>query len=221
MTARAALELDIFSDPICPWCYIGKRRLERALAQRPNLQINKRWRAFQLNPEMPLEGMDREKYLSWKFGGSANAQSIYDRIARVAGEEGLSVDFTKILRTPNTRNAHRLVRFTKETAIQDRLVETLFQAYFVEGRDIGLTETLCEIGEANGLNSDELRGYLISDKNQAAVVAEDAWGRDLGIQGVPCFVLQRSHGLSGAHPPEVLVQMLDLAEQNLKDGSQD
>jgi predicted DsbA family dithiol-disulfide isomerase len=214
MTAANYLELDIFSDPICPWCYIGKRRLEKALAERPNLQIQKRWRVFQLNPEMPPEGMERQQYLRWKFGGETNAQGVYDRIARVAREEGLAVDFARIGRTPSTRNAHRLIRFAgKGGNGQDKVVEALFEAYFVEGQDIGMIATLSEIAETNGFDPEEVRAFLLSDEDQAAVTAEDAWGRDLGIQGVPCFVLERRHGLSGAHPPEVLLQMLDLATQ--------
>jgi predicted DsbA family dithiol-disulfide isomerase len=219
MTASQGLLLDIFSDPVCPWCYIGKRRLDKALAQRPGMNVRARWRVFQLNPQMPPEGMERQRYLSWKFGGSSNAQSLYDRIARVALEEGLTMNFARIARTPNTRNAHRLIRWAAARGCQEAIVTALFEAYFTEGQDIGITDILCEIAEKQGFDAEDVREHLLSDRDLDAVAAEDGWARDLGVQGVPCFVFQRRHGLSGAHPPEVLVQMLDLAARQAADGS--
>ncbi len=208
------MRLDIFSDPICPWCFIGKRRLERALAARPDLQIEVHWRAFQLNPEMPAEGMDRQLYLELKFGGPAAAQRIYDTIAEAGVSEKIGFDFGAIRRTPNTVNAHRLIRRAGLEGKQDAVVEALFERYFLAGEDIGDTAILLKAAREAGLPSSDLEAFLAGAEEADVVRSEDALARRTGIQGVPTFIFANRFALSGAHEPEVLIQMFELAEQD-------
>ena len=208
------MRLDIFSDPICPWCFIGKRRLERALAARPDLQIEVHWRAFQLNPEMPAEGMDRQLYLELKFGGPAAAQRIYDTIAEAGVSEKIDFDFGAIRRTPNTVNAHRLIRRAGLEGTQDTVVEALFSRYFLAGEDIGDAAVLMKIAEEAGLAPSDLEAFLAGAEESDVVRSEDALARRTGIQGVPTFIFANRFALSGAHEPEVLIQMFELAEQD-------
>ena len=132
------IQIDLFSDVICPWCFIGKRRLERALNQRSNPDVDISWRAFQLNPDMPKTGMHRDHYLEAKFGGPERAKTIYENIRKTGEMEGIEFKFEKIKKTPNTVLAHRLISWSKDQKISDLVVESLFKAYFYEGRDIGL-----------------------------------------------------------------------------------
>ena len=208
------MRLDIFSDPICPWCFIGKRRLERALAARPDLQIEVHWRAFQLNPEMPAEGMDRQLYLELKFGGPAAAQRIYETIKEAGVSEKIDFDFGAIRRTPNTVNAHRLIRRAALEGKQDTVVEALFSRYFLAGEDIGNTAVLMKIAEEAGLATTDLETFLAGAEESDVVRSEDALARRTGIQGVPTFIFANRFALSGAHEPEVLIQMFELAEQD-------
>ncbi len=208
------MRLDIFSDPICPWCFIGKRRLERALAARPDLEIEVNWRAFQLNPEMPAEGMDRQLYLELKFGGPAAAQRIYDTIAEAGAAEKIAFDFNAIRRTPNTVNAHRLIRRAGLEGKQDSVVEALFRRYFLAGEDIGDTAILLKAAREAGLPSSDLEAFLAGAEEADVVRSEDALARRTGIQGVPTFIFANRFALSGAHEPEVLIQMFELAEQD-------
>ncbi len=207
------IHIDIFSDTICPWCLIGKRRLEKALAERPDLEVAIHWRTFQLNPQMPAEGMDRQTYLSMKFGGADNAKVVYDRVRSAGAEEGIDFAFEDIQRTPNTIRSHRLVRWAAGQGRDTETVEALFQAYFFRGQDIGDLEVLAAAAEEAGLDPAEARAFLESEALEAELQNEDRQGRGLGIDGVPCFVFNGRHALAGAQPPKVLTQMLDLAQQ--------
>ncbi len=207
------MDIDIFSDTICPWCFIGKRRLERALAERPQLDLTIHWRTFQLNPDMPAGGMDRSQYLELKFGGASNATAIYDQV-RAAGEsEGIEFAFERMKRTPNTIDSHRLIRHSGEKGRQDAVVQALFDAYFLRAEDIGDPEVLAAAAAEAGLDAEETRAFLAGDAEAEAVRAEDASARRAGISGVPCFLFNGQHALAGAHPPEVLHQLFDLANQ--------
>lgn len=206
------MHLDIYSDTICPWCFVGKRRLERALAMRPNAALTIRWRAFQLNPGMPAEGMARDDYLEVKFGGPERASRIYEAV-RMAGEsEGIDFAFDRIRRTPNTFDSHRLLRHALDAGRQTELLETMFQAYFLEGADIGSTPVLLACAERAGLDPAEAERFLIGDGEGEATLAEDRLARRQGINGVPCFIFNGRFALSGAQPPEALLQLFDLAE---------
>ncbi len=207
------MQIEIYSDTICPWCYIGKRRLERALEERPQDGLQVHWRAFQLNPEMPPEGMERRLYLELKFGGPDNAKQVYDRVREAGRSEDIDFAFDAIKRTPNTVASHRLVRFAADRGRADAVVSRLFESYFLEGADIGDDEVLTEIGASCGLEAAEVRAFLASDLDVENVRDEDTRARQIGIQGVPTFILNNKYVLSGAHPPEVLFQLFDLAKQ--------
>lgn len=198
-----ALSVDVYSDVICPWCYVGKRRLERALTQWNGSVLAKvSWRPFQLNPTMPKLGMERRQYLEAKFGGSAAAQAIYGQVARAGAEEGIPFAFDRIARTPNTFAAHRLIRLAGDHGKQDEMVETLFRYYFLEGRDIGNLEVLSQAADHAGLERTVVESFLASNEGVEAVRAEEAAGHRIGIRGVPYFVLNGSYALSGAQPPD-------------------
>lgn len=210
------MHLEIYSDTICPWCFIGKRRLERALAERPEADLTVTWRAFQLNPDMPGEGMDRQQYLELKFGGPDNAKRVYDRVREAGREEDIAFAFDDIGRTPNTIASHRLVRFASEKGRADEVVTALFEAYFLRGEDVGSSEVLVAAAVAGGLDEAEARAYLESAADAESVQEEDVRARKIGIQGVPTFILDGKYVLSGAHPPEVLFNFFDLSKQDDK-----
>jgi len=207
------MHIDIFSDTICPWCFIGKRRLERALKKRPQRSLNVRWRAFQLNPDMPPDGMERSRYLELKFGGALNAQAVYAQVEAAGRQEGIDFAFERLRRTPNTIMSHRLIRFAFKQAREDALVQALFDAYFLRGEDIGNRKVLIAAAATAGLDAEAARTFLESDAEADAVRAEDMVARRAGINGVPCFVFNGRHALAGAHPPEVLFQLFDLVAQ--------
>jgi len=205
------MRLDIFSDTICPWCYVGKRRLARALAARPQPKLSLRWRAFQLNPAMPIEGMTRQRYIEAKFGSADRAKRIYDAVIAVGATEGIDFDFDAIRRTPNTLASHRLLRKAAQIGRQDELLDGLFAAYFVEGRDIGDKAVLAEIAEEAGIPDAEQ--FLAGVEGAEEVRDEDAFARRHGINGVPCFIFNSRFLLSGAQEPESFFQLFDLARE--------
>jgi len=206
------MRIDIFSDTICPWCYIGKKRFEKALAQRTDLELDIHWRAFQLNPDMPEEGMDRKQYVETKFGGPERARDVYSRVADAGSEEDIPFDFAAIRRTPNTIASHRLIRYADDQpGGQDALVDALFQAYFIRGENIGDIDVLVAAAEEANLDPQAVREFLESDEHDHAVRAEDVRARQLGIQGVPFFVIDNKYGISGAQSPEAFLQAFSQA----------
>ncbi len=207
------MKIDVYSDTICPWCFIGKRRLERALAERPQPDLELTWRPFQLNPEMPPGGMGRQRYLELKFGGPTGAKQTYDSVREAGRSEGIDFAFERIGRTPNTLDSHRLIRLAGEAGRQDAVVQALFDAYFLEARDLGDLDVLVAAAAAAGLDPAQARAYLESDKDAEAIKAEDAQARHIGVQGVPTYILANKYVLSGAHPPEVLFHMFELGHQ--------
>ncbi|HEX9534888.1 MAG TPA: DsbA family oxidoreductase [Stellaceae bacterium] len=205
------MHIDIISDVICPWCFIGKRRLERALALRPDLSATLSWRAFELNPDLPIDGIPRGVYLSGKFGSADKAQRLNAAISAAGRAEGIEFAFQRIRRTPNTLRAHRLIRFAGDNGCAKPIVEALFRAYFIEGLDIGLPETLGELAARAGLGRAETCEYLSGDAGTAEVRAEEQRARRLGIHAVPYFVLERDYAISGAQEPEMFLPLFDLA----------
>ena len=205
------MEIDIIFDTVCPWCYIGKRRLEMALSMRPQIRVKLNWRPFLLNPEMPPEGIDRTAYLVKKFGSESRTNRIYGTI----GEAGQSVEidfaFERIGKTPNSVDSHRLVRFAHECGLADEVVEALFVEFFINGRDIGDLRVLTEIGAANGLDAQEIKAYLNTDADVGAIHDENIRAHRLGINGVPSFAFNEKFVISGAQEPQVLARMLDAA----------
>jgi predicted DsbA family dithiol-disulfide isomerase len=204
--------LDIVSDVICPWCFIGKRRLERALAIAPQPEIKIGWRPFQLNPDMPPEGMDRKAYLQAKFGDGDGGRR-YDQVRAAGAEEGIDFAFERIKRTPNTLKPHRLIRRAAKAERQDAMVEALFRGYFLDGEDLSDDATLIRLAHGAGFEPAEIAAYLAGEDDLAEIRAEDAFARQVGINGVPCFIIDRKFALSGAQPPESIVEVLELARR--------
>jgi predicted DsbA family dithiol-disulfide isomerase len=213
------MRLDIYSDTICPWCFIGKRRLDRALAERPQSGLTIHWRAFQLNPEMLAEGMDRQLYLQLKFGGAENAERVYAQVRSAGEDEEIPFAFDAMQRTPNTVDSHRLIRFAADKGLQNEVVEALFEAYFLRGEDIGQRDVLAAAAAGAGLDAGETRAFLDSDLEEQAVHTEDQEARQAGLQGVPTFIVNGKYALSGAHEPEVLCQMFDIGRGDEMAGS--
>ena len=208
------MKIDIISDTICPWCFIGKRRLEQALKTRPQADLEISWQPFQLNPDMPADGMEREAYLAAKFSGRDRAGRAYQTIAQAGGERGINFRFDRIRRTPNTVNSHRLIHRAGKKGVHDDVVEALFRVYFQDGRDIGDTEVLADVAAGAGLERDDILDYLRSDEDAAYIRVEDDRVRLQGVNSVPCFVIEDKYAVSGAQSPEVFHQLFDLVSQN-------
>ena len=210
MTGRTRVRIDVFSDTVCPWCWIGKRRLERTLEARPDLEAETVWHAFQLNPGMPAEGMDRREYLETKFGGADNARAVYGRVIAEGARESLPFDFDAIPRTPNTLDSHRLVRWAAgQPSGQTPMVEALFDAYFARGQDVGDAEVLTCVAAGAGYDEQGARKLLAGDAGCAEVAREDMQARRAGITGVPCFILDGKVAIPGAVEPDVFLRVFE------------
>lgn len=207
----ALMLIEIYSDVVCPWCYIGKARLDRALAERPRVPVDVRWMPFQLNPDMPPDGMDRDMYIAVKFGSRERARQMHGVVEQAAARDGVPLRLDLIRRTPNTVNAHRLIRFADQAGRAGDMVSALFSAYFQQGHDIGDVQMLATLAGTVGLDSDAALDYLDSDTDRAAIRNSDAQARQLGVQAVPCFIFDRRYALSGAQEYTAFFPMLDLA----------
>ncbi|MEK9969598.1 MAG: DsbA family oxidoreductase [Ferrovibrio sp.] len=203
------MRIEIVSDVICPWCFIGKRRLEQAMVQRPDIDFEIGWRPFQLNPDMPREGADRKSYLEAKFGGPERAKQIYARVSAEGAKEGIAFNFDGIKRTPNTLAAHSVLRWALSTGVQTELKERLFRLYFLEGQDIGNHQTLADAAAAEGMDGALVKQLLDDGRDADVIQDEDMMARELGITGVPFFIFERKYGVSGAQPAEALLQVID------------
>jgi len=202
------ITLDIISDPICPWCYIGKAKLDQAIAESGIDPFDVSWRIFQLNPDMPAEGMDRRAYLEAKFSGPEGAEQVYSRIRAVAADAGLALDFDAIPRTPNTFDAHRLIRWAKTTGNQSAVAQQLFHRYFEKGEDISDRDTLLDVAESAGLEREVVAQLLASDADREALREEEDAARQMGVGGVPCFVIGGRYVVQGAQDVETWKQIL-------------
>jgi predicted DsbA family dithiol-disulfide isomerase len=203
------VKLDILSDPICPWCLIGKAQLERALEARPDHPFVIEWHPFQLNPDMPREGVDRRAYLEEKFGGRERAVQIYARVAEHAEAAGVAINFEGIQRTPNTLDAHRLIHWAGIEGAQYPVVSALMRAYFQEGRDIGDRDVLADIADGAGLDAAVIRKLLDSDADLEEIRARDVAAREMGVNAVPTFIVAGKHAVPGAQPTEVWLRVID------------
>jgi predicted DsbA family dithiol-disulfide isomerase len=202
----AVLRIEIYSDVICPWCYVGKRRLERALGQlKDAVKAHITWRPFQLNPAMPKEGMDRTSYLQSKFGSLNAFRQIEEHLLAAGAAEHIPFVFEKVTRTPNTLMAHRLIWYAEQQGFQDTTVESLFRGYFTEGTDIGSLTVLGQLAGRAGLDVAAVESLLHSEEGIKEVKAEEVAGRRLGIRAVPYFVLNGSLSISGAQLPDIFV----------------
>jgi predicted DsbA family dithiol-disulfide isomerase len=206
MTDRG-LAIEIYSDVVCPWCYVGKRRLERALTEFGG-DVRVTWRPFQLNPTMPKDGMDRTAYLEAKFGSLEAFRQLEEHVLAAGASERIAFAFEKIARTPNTFAAHRLIWFAEGEGCQDAVVDSLFRGYFEEGADIGSIPALVDLAGRAGLDREFVERMLQSEEGITEVKAEEAAGHKLGIRGVPYFVVDGTYAISGAQPVQVFVSAL-------------
>jgi predicted DsbA family dithiol-disulfide isomerase len=200
-----SVSVDVISDVICPWCYIGKRRLEKAVAALDG-QVEVRWLPFQLNPTMPTEGISRKDYRTKKFGSWERSQELDARLVEVGREEGIPFAFDRIERTPNTLDAHRLAWLADKEGVQDAVVEALFRSYFTEGRDIGNQQTLLDVVAEAGLDRGKAEAVLNGDEGLEAVKEADALARRFRVDGVPYFIVNGTLTLSGAQQPDAFLE---------------
>ncbi len=205
------MQIDVVSDTVCPWCFIGKKRLERAMALRPGVEFKVYWRPYRLDPTIPPEGVDRRAYLKAKFGDSLRTQSMGDVIRAEGSQEGIQFAFEKIERSPNTLNSHRLIRWAASAGVQKEIVEGLFRAYFLEGRNIGDREVLMHVAHEGGMDTEIVSGLFEGDADTDLIEREDRLAHEMGISGVPTFIFENRFMLSGAREPEVLVRVIDKA----------
>ena len=206
---RDPIKLDVMSDPICPWCYIGKAHLDKALAERPDHPFVIEWHPFQLNPDMPAGGMGRRAYLEGKFGGKEAAVRAYAPVVEHAEKAGLNINFEAMQRTPNALNAHRLIHWSGIEGRQTAAVSALFKAYFVDARDIGDVEVLADIADSIEMDAAVVAKLLQSDEDAQAIRDRDAHSREMGINSVPTFIVGNQHAVPGAQPPALWLKVID------------
>jgi predicted DsbA family dithiol-disulfide isomerase len=205
------MQIDFISDTVCPWCFIGKRRLARAIAMRPNIAFDVRFRPYRLDPTVPKGGMDREAYMAAKFGKNGGVSEAQRVIAAEGAKEGIEFDFAAIRRMPNTLDSHRLVRWAELTGVQDDVVERLFAAYFENGQDVGDIRVLADIADVSGMDGAQIADRLESDQDAALVEREDKLAHEMGVTGVPAMIFANKVAVSGAREPDVLAMVIDKA----------
>jgi predicted DsbA family dithiol-disulfide isomerase len=204
----ASLTLDVFSDVVCPWCYLGKRRLERALSLVPELDVSVRWRPFQLDSTIPPGGIERRVYLERKFGGAEAIAPTHRRMTEMGAAEGIEYHFERIERSPNTLDAHRAIRWAATAGHEEEMVERLFRAFFSEGLDIGDHAVLSRLAAEAGLDESVIASRLATDEDREAVAGEIAEAYRIGVTGVPCFVVASRYAVTGAQAPETIANAL-------------
>lgn len=210
MVKTGILKIEIVSDVVCPWCFIGKRRLEKALTliSRPS-EVNIAWKPFELNPGLPKEGVDRKQYMMAKFGDLEEVEAVHNHVRQAAASAGLHFKFDRMARVPNTFDAHRLISFSGQAGLQNQVVEGLFRAVFLEGKFIGDHEVLSEIGASAGLDRSRVKDFLASDDGADNVRSEIREAIQRGVQGVPNFRINNRYVIGGAQPPEVIAEFLN------------
>ena len=208
------MKTEFFFDVICPWCYLGKARLARAVKLRPDTPCEIRFTPFLLNPDMPMGGMDRQSYLERKLGGPSRVRRMNRAVTEAGKAEGLKFNLDRIYRTPNTIHAHRLIKFATARGLAIPAIDTLFRGYFNEGIDIGQIEELIELGVELGLPEMDLVRYLYSDQDFASVVGDNARAHRLGVVGIPSVVMDDRFAISGAQEVGVLVRLFDISAEN-------
>lgn len=208
---RSRLQIEVVFDLVCPWCYLGARRLRRSLRARPDIVADIHWRPFLLNPDIPSGGLPRHEFLTRKFGGEERARRLHATIAELGLAEGVPFHFERIRRMPSSLDAHRLVRFASRDGLAEPMVDALFHAHFAEGADLGDDIALVALAARVGLDPAQTRRFLESGAEADAVHAENLRAHRLGINGVPCFVLGGRHAIAGAQEPEVLERLIDVA----------
>ena len=204
------MQIDVISDTVCPWCFIGKRRLMRAMALRPEIAFDVKWRPYRLDPTVPRGGMDRQAYMRAKFGDDPmKIVEMHKLIAAEGAKDGIEFDFAAIQRRPDTLDSHRLIRWAEANGVQDEVVERLFIAYFENGEDIGDIRVLADIADLCGMDGVEVAEMLESDTDRALVEREDEIAREMGVTGVPAMIFGGKLAVSGAREPEMLALVID------------
>ena len=204
------MQIDVISDTVCPWCFIGKRRLMRAMAMRPNIAFDVKWRPYRLDPTIPKGGMDRQAYMRAKFGDDPMAiVEMHKQIASEGAKDGIEFDFAAIKRRPDTLDSHRLIRWAEAAGVQDEVVERLFIAYFENGEDIGDVRVLADIADLCGMDGVEVAQMLESDADAALVEREDQIAHEMGVTGVPAMIFGGKLAVSGARDAEMLAVVID------------
>ena len=204
------MQIDVISDTVCPWCFIGKRRLARALAMRPQIVFDVKWRPYRLDPTIPKGGADRKAYMRAKFGEDPmKIVEMHKLIAQEGAKEGIEFDFAAISRRPDTLDSHRLIRWAEAAGVQDEVVERLFIAYFENGEDIGNIRVLADIADLCGMDGVEAAQMLESDTDTALVEREDQIAHEMGVTGVPAMIFGNKLAVSGAREPELLAGVID------------
>lgn len=203
------MKIEVFADIACPWCYIGEKRLREALARRPQIRAELEWRAFQLQPGIPREGLPWEAFMARKFGGAGNMQRAFAQVARVGAGDGLQFNFERVARAINTLDAHRLILWAAPFGKSFELAEAMFEAHFSNGRNLNALGDLLEVVASVGLGAEAAKDFLASGELEDRVEQDQQLAARFGIGGVPFFVFDRQYGLSGAQPLEVFLQVLD------------
>ncbi len=216
--ADETLVIDIVSDAVCPWCYLGEKRLEAALEQEPQ-PVVLRWRPYQLDPTIPEGGLDRAAYMEKKFGKDGRLKTVHDNLVRLGAEVGLPFAFDRIKRAPNTLDAHRLIRWSASVGAQRDVVDRLFRAYFVEGRDIGDRAVLVDIARESGLDTRLVEKLLNEDADKDAVRREIAEAQAIGVTGVPFFIFANRLAVPGAQNADVLRRAMGQAREAMKEAA--
>jgi len=216
------MQIDFISDTVCPWCFIGKRRLGRAMAMRPNIPFTVRYRPYRLDPNVPRAGVDRAAYMAARFGADGKLDDAYRAIAAEGAKENIAFDWGAIRKRPNTVDSHRLIRWAETQGVQDEVVERLFIAYFENGEDIGDIRVLADIADLCGMDGGEIADLLESDTDIALVEREDQLAHEMGVTGVPAMIFGNKIAVSGAREPDTLVMVIDKAlgmgEERLAEG---
>jgi len=213
MANQPPVRIDVVSDVVCPWCFIGKRRLEKALALKPDIPVEVRWRPYFLNDWIPPEGVSREQYLTTKFGSVERYKGIAGRASEAATDEGLTYAVDKISRQPNTTDAHRLIRWGEQIGKAAEMKQELMDLYFTEGADLTDRAVLVQAASDVGLGAEQVRAALASDQDVEQIIREVEAAKEAGIQGVPMFIFGGKFAVSGAQTPEYLADALERAAQ--------
>ncbi len=215
----AKIKLDVVSDVMCPWCYIGRKRLDKALNLLKDIEVEIRWRPFQLDATLPAEGKDRRQYLEDKFGGPEQARDIYNNIEAAGFVEGIDFAFDKIKIAPNTLNAHRLIRWSINGGedVHQAMVDRLFELFFLEGANLADNDVLVEAGRGVGMDGETLASLLPTDADVKEVQEEIAVAQKMGVTGVPCFIIDNKYAVVGAQNPETLAEAITNAAEETKE----
>ena len=209
MDARPQIRLDVVVDTVCPWCWIGKRRLERALASRPEIDFQIGYRPYELNPDLPAEGVDRKAYYAARFGSGDRARQLAQNVVDAGREVGIAFDFENMPVLPNSRASHRLIRWSAAAGVQAEVVEALFARYFVDGANIGDPMVLIDVAAAAGMDPVLVGELLMGDTDVDKIVEEEMVAQRLGVQGVPFTIIDRQYGIVGAQDPDAYLRVFD------------